>query len=60
MYFQMKTTTNDVAEISIDGEIVSEKWWDSDTSAVDFRDSLKELGDVKSINLSIYQSISYK
>lgn len=53
MYFQMKTTTNDVAEISIDGEIVSEKWWDSETSAVDFRDSLKELGDVKSINLSI-------
>lgn len=53
MYFQMKATDNEVAEIHIDGEIVSEKLWDSDVSATDFRDSLKELGPVKTINMSI-------
>lgn len=49
----MKATDNEVAEIHIDGEIVSEKLWDSDVSATDFRDSLKELGPVKTINMSI-------
>lgn len=53
MYFKMKATSKEVAEISIDGEIVSESWFESDTSATDFRDSLKALGDVKTINLSI-------
>ena len=52
MYFQMKAN-NKIAEISIDGEIVSQKWYDEDTSAVDFREKLKELGDVNTINLSI-------
>lgn len=49
----MKATDKEVAEIHIDGEIVSEKLWDSDVSATDFRDSLKELGPVKTINMSI-------
>lgn len=53
MYFKMKTTSKEVADISIDGEIVSDSWLESDTSASDFRDSLKSLGDVKTINLSI-------
>ena len=37
----------------IDGEIVTDEWEDSDTSAAGFRDALKSLGDVKEINLHI-------
>ena len=37
----------------IDGEIVTDEWKDSDTSAAGFRDALKSLGDVKDINLHI-------
>lgn len=51
-YFQMKATNN-VARIDIFGDIVSEKWFDEETSATSFRDALKELGDVTTINLSI-------
>lgn len=45
--------TNNVAQIDIFGDIVSEKWFDEETSATSFRDALKELGDVSTINLSI-------
>lgn len=51
-YFQMKATNN-IAQIDIFGDIVSEKWFDEETSATSFRDALKELGDVSTINLSI-------
>lgn len=37
----------------IDGEIVSDEYEDSDTSAAGFRDALKSLGDAKVINLHI-------
>ncbi len=37
----------------IDGEIVTDEFEDSDTSAAGFRDALKSLGDVKEINLHI-------
>lgn len=37
----------------IDGEVVTDEYEDSDTSAAGFRDSLKSLGDVKTINLHI-------
>lgn len=37
----------------IDGEIVTDEWEDSDTSAAGFRDALKSLGNVKEINLHI-------
>lgn len=45
--------TNNVAQIDIFGDIVSEKWFDEEISATSFRDALKELGDVSTINLSI-------
>ncbi|MFT9414773.1 head maturation protease, ClpP-related [Leuconostoc falkenbergense] len=51
-YFQMKAD-NGVAQIDIFGQIVSEKLFDEETSASSFRDSLKSLGDVSTINLSI-------
>lgn len=41
------------ANMYIDGEIVTDEWYDSDTSAAGFRDALKDLGDVKMINLHI-------
>ena len=41
------------ADLFIDGEIVSDEWYESDTSAAGFRDSLKQLGDVETINLHI-------
>lgn len=44
---------NNIAQIDIFGDIVSEKWFDEETSATSFRDALKELGDVSTINLSI-------
>lgn len=40
-------------EMYIDGEIVTDEYEDTDTSAAGFRDALKSLGDVKNINLHI-------
>lgn len=40
-------------DMYIDGEIVTDEYEDSDTSAAGFRDALKQLGDVKNINLHI-------
>lgn len=47
---ESKTST---PEMYIDGEIVTDEYEDSDTSAAGFRDALKSLGDVKKINLHI-------
>lgn len=44
---------NNVADIDIFGDIVNDQWYDEETSAVSFRDNLKELGDISTINLSI-------
>lgn len=44
---------NKEADLFIDGEIVSDELYEDDTSAAGFRDSLKQLGDVKTINLHI-------
>lgn len=52
-YFRMKATNNDVADVFIDGEIVSDKWTDSEVSAHSFRDALKDLGPRKQINLHL-------
>lgn len=41
------------ANMYIDGEIVTDEYEDTDTSAAGFRDALKSLGDVKNINLHI-------
>jgi len=49
----MTQTSNNSADVNIDGEIVSYKWDDSDTTGASFRDDLKALGDVKTINLHI-------
>lgn len=45
--------TTSSADINIDGEIVTDEYYDSDTSAAGFRDGLKSIGDVKTINLHI-------
>lgn len=54
-YLTIKQQANNSADIYIYGDIVSDddKWSDSDTSAVDFRDALKDMGNVKTINLHI-------
>ena len=41
------------ASMYIDGEIVTDEYYDTDTSSAGFRDALKDLGDVKTINLHI-------
>ena len=41
------------ADMYIDGEIVTDEYEDTDTSAAGFRDALKSLGDVKTINLHV-------
>lgn len=52
-YLTIKQAVTDKADIYIDGEIVTDEWMDSDTSASGFRDSLKEIGEVSEINLHI-------
>lgn len=44
---------NMTPEMYIDGEIVTDEYEDTDTSAAGFRNALKSLGDVKNINLHI-------
>lgn len=52
-FWEMTQTSNNSADINIDGEIVTDKYFDSDTSGSSFRDDLKQLGDVDTINLHI-------
>lgn len=54
-YFKMTAVDRETAEIYIYGEIVSDdwRWYESDTSAVSFRDALNELGDVNTITVNI-------
>lgn len=52
-YWEMSKTQDNVGEIAIYGEIVSDKWYDEEVSATSFKDDLDDLGDVKTINLHI-------
>lgn len=52
-YLEVKQLANKEADMFIDGEIVTDEWYDDETSASGFRDALKELGDVNTINLHI-------
>lgn len=53
-YLTVKAKANPLgADMYIDGEIVTDEVEDTDTSAAGFRDALKDLGDVKTINLHI-------
>lgn len=52
-YLTIKQKAKTEADIYIDGEIVTDEWEESETSAAGFRDSLKEIGDVSTINLHI-------
>lgn len=54
-YLTIKEQVNSPSEADmyIDGEIVTDEYEDTDTSAAGFRDALKSLGDVKTINLHI-------
>lgn len=49
----IKAMNTKEAEIDIEGEITSQLLEDTDTSASQFRDLLKQVGDVKTINLHI-------
>lgn len=48
-----QSVDQDEADIYIFGEITSFKWDESDTTASSFQKDLKELGDVKKINLHV-------
>ncbi|MFS1133989.1 head maturation protease, ClpP-related [Enterococcus hirae] len=53
-FWKCKQSVNqDEADIYIFGEITSFKWNESDTTASSFQKDLKELGDVKKINLHV-------
>ena len=52
-YWEMSKTQDNVGEIAIYGEIISDKWYDEEVSATSFKDDLDDLGDVKTINLHI-------
>lgn len=45
--------TDQMADMYIDGEIVDEEYEDTDVSAAGFRDALKQLGNIKQLNLHI-------
>lgn len=54
-YLTIKEEANNpsIANMYIDGAIVTDKMEDTDTSAAEFRDALKALGDLKQLNLHI-------
>lgn len=52
MYFQMKKNQNK-GEIYIYGDIVSDKWFDTDVTASEFKKELDELGNVNEIDVHI-------
>ncbi|MFL1695621.1 head maturation protease, ClpP-related [Weissella kandleri] len=52
-FYNMSKSDEKIANVSFDGTI-GEDWWDTASkTAGDFRDELKELGDVETINVSI-------
>lgn len=55
-FFNAKKESDTKAVMDIYGEIVDDKLTDSETSAVSFRDALKEFGDVKEIEITINSS----
>lgn len=52
-FWMMKKISPKEAQINIDGEIVTQKWDDADTSAASFRNDLNSLGDIDVINMHI-------
>lgn len=55
-FFNAKKESDSKAVMDIYGEIVDDKLTDSETSAVSFRDALKEFGDVKEIEITVNSS----
>lgn len=55
-YFQMKRKSQSKGEIYIYGDIVSDKWFETDVTATDFKNQLDELGDVNEIDVHINSS----
>lgn len=55
-YFQMKRKSKSKGEIFIYGDIVSDKWFESDVTATDFKNKLDELGDISEIDVHINSS----
>lgn len=55
-YFQMKRKSQSKGEIYIYGDIVSDKWLETDVTATDFKNQLDELGDVNEIDVHINSS----
>src|SRR5690554_6371861 len=49
----MKMSADNEADIFIYGEITSDEWDETDTSASSFKKELDELGDVSAINLYV-------
>ncbi|HEB5836655.1 TPA: Clp protease ClpP [Staphylococcus aureus] len=52
-YFQMKRKSDSKGEIYIYGDIVTDKWFENDVTATDFKNKLDELGDVSEIDVHI-------
>ncbi|HDZ8650462.1 TPA: Clp protease ClpP [Staphylococcus aureus] len=52
-YFQMKRKSDSKGEIYIYGDIVTDKWFENDVTATDFKNKLDELGNVNEIDVHI-------
>lgn len=52
-YFRMQKVNETTADVFIEGDIVGEKFSDTETSAKSFRDGLKSLGNVSEMNVHV-------
>jgi len=52
-FWNIKAAADKSAEVYIYGDIVSDKWSDTDITAASFNESLKELGEVDTLNIYI-------
>ena len=50
-FYEFKNKTEKSADLYVYGEIVGEKWYDNDVTAIDFNNQLKELGDIDELNI---------
>jgi ATP-dependent Clp protease protease subunit len=52
-FWSIKAAADKTGEIYIYGDIVSDKWYDTDITAASFNEDLKVLGDVETLNIYI-------
>ena len=52
-FIHAKANGTSEGELWIYGDITDDKWWDSDVTPVGIRDALKDMGEIKTLNLRV-------